>query len=456
VLTMKILGKTTDKDSELWVSVQIEEGEDLWHLYNLVAKGDTVKAATQRKVSKSVTGSGGSERVTMSLSLVVESIHFDAVAGRMRISGRIVTGNQFVRHGQYHTVELLSGKTMSLKKKEWDSLDMERLDEASDPVRRADLGVVLLQEGLAHICLISPRLTLIRQKIELSIPRKRRAGEEAHTKKIRKFFDTVARGVVQHFDFEVVKCVLVGSPGFLRETFLSHLMEEARRKEWKSVLDNKDRFVLAQCSSGHTHVLPEILASPAIQSRISESKGVQEVRTLQKFFRILRTAPDKASYGPKHVQFAAENSAIETLMLTDELLRNVDIMKRKEYVALVEKVRVDGGNVILFSTMNVSGEQLRHLSGIAAILRFPLVLEDFESDDEDYLNISDSDDDGEAENVEGVEEDAFGVPVRSSGRRGKDRDEEGELPKDDEDWEWVSDVSLSGTEPDDELSDIDE
>jgi protein pelota len=48
----------------------------------------------------------------------------------------------------------------------------------------------------------------------------------------------------------------------------------------------------------------------------------------------------------------------------------------------VDAVRDGGGESLVFSSMHVSGEQLNQLSGIAAILRFPLPdLEDAEIPD---------------------------------------------------------------------------
>ena len=41
-------------------------------------------------------------------------------------------------------------------------------------------------------------------------------------------------------------------------------------------------------------------------------------------------------------------------------------------MALVENVQRSGGTVRLFSSAHFTGEQLERLSGIAALLRFPL------------------------------------------------------------------------------------
>ena len=72
------------------------------------------------------------------------------------------------------------------------------------------------------------------------------------------------------------------------------------------------------------------------------------------------------------MQKANEELAIDSLLISDELFRSQDIATRKKYVELVESVRERGGTVYIFSTMHVSGQQLQQVSGVAAILRYPL------------------------------------------------------------------------------------
>ncbi len=55
------------------------------------------------------------------------------------------------------------------------------------------------------------------------------------------------------------------------------------------------------------------------------------------------------------------------------------VTRRAACAALVDGVRDGGGEALVFSSMHVSGGQLNQLTGIAAILRFPLPdLEDAE------------------------------------------------------------------------------
>lgn len=69
---------------------------------------------------------------------------------------------------------------------------------------------------------------------------------------------------------------------------------------------------------------------------------------------------------------AAELGAVQTLLLTDALFRTADVAERRRWVALVDSVKGGGGDVHIFSSAHVSGEQLGQISGAAAILRFPL------------------------------------------------------------------------------------
>eukprot|EP01126_Amoeba_proteus_P041402 TRINITY_DN4452_c0_g1_i11.p1 TRINITY_DN4452_c0_g1~~TRINITY_DN4452_c0_g1_i11.p1 ORF type:complete len:129 (-),score=19.96 TRINITY_DN4452_c0_g1_i11:116-502(-) len=76
--------------------------------------------------------------------------------------------------------------------------------------------------------------------------------------------------------------------------------------------------------------------------------------------------------------------AIEKLLISDSLFRSQNIKTRATYVDLVQKARENGADVLIFSSLHVSGSQLDQLSGIAAILRFPIQEQETSGDDEEY------------------------------------------------------------------------
>lgn len=78
-----------------------EEDEDMWHAYNLITEGCLVKASTIRKVqTESATGSSSSNRIRTTLTIKVENIDFDTQACVLRLKGRNVQENQFVKVGR--------------------------------------------------------------------------------------------------------------------------------------------------------------------------------------------------------------------------------------------------------------------------------------------------------------------------------------------------------------------
>merc|ERR1712141_770632 len=149
--------------------------------------------------------------------------------------------------------------------------------------------------------------------------------------------------------------------------------------------ENKSKFILVHSSSGFKHSLQEVLSDPAISSRLSDTKATSEVRALESFYTMLQNEPDRAFYGIDHVERANEMLAVQTLLVSDDLFRSSNLVTRKRYVNLVESVRDNNGDAKIFSSLHVSGEQLSLLSGVAAILRFPLpdLLDELYDSDDD-------------------------------------------------------------------------
>ncbi|XP_011199247.1 protein pelota [Bactrocera dorsalis] len=389
---MRLVSRNFDKGAQGSVTLIAEEPEDMWHTYNLIAEGDQVRSTTIRKVqNESATGSSTSNRVRTTLTISVESIDFDTQACMLRLKGRNIEENQYVKMGAYHTLDLELNRKFELRKAEWDTIALERIEMACDPTQSSDLAAVVMQEGLAYVCLITASMTLVRSKIEVSIPRKRKGHTQQHEKGLVKFYESVMQGILRHVNFDIVKCVLIASPGFVRDQFFEYMFQQAVKADIKLLLDNKSKFILVRSSSGFKQALKEVLQDPSVMVKISDTKAVREVKILEQFYNILHCEPARAFYGKKHVLEAAKAMAIETLLISDNLFRCQDVNQRKEYVNLVESVRDAGGEVKIFSSMHISGEQLANLTGIAAILRFPMPeLDDSADEDDDDDDSADS------------------------------------------------------------------
>nr|CAD7202348.1 unnamed protein product [Timema douglasi] len=376
---MKLLHKNVDKDGGGSVSLIPEEPEDMWHAYNLISEGDCVRASTIRKVqNESTTGSSTSSRVRTILTIRVENIDFDTQACMLRLKGRNIEENQYVKMGGYHTLDLEVNRKFTLGKAEWDSVSLDRVDSACDPVQ----GEVWRgRQEWKRMC-----QTTLRSGNDDD------DDDEDDMEGMARFFENVMQAILRHVNFDIVKCILIASPGFVRDQFFEYMFQQAVKTDNKILLENKGKFMLIHASSGFKHslrgkqitnkfVVAEVLTDPAVVAKMADTKAASEVKAMETFYTMLQTEPDKAFYGPKHVEKASEAQAIETLLISDNLFRIQDVKLRKRYVTLVDSVREFGGDVKIFSSMHVSGEQLDQLTGVAAILRFPMP--ELEEDDEE-------------------------------------------------------------------------
>lgn len=299
-----------------------EDPEDIWHAFNIIMVNDQVRSTTIRKVqNETATGSSSSSRVRTTLTISVENIDFDTQGQQLRLKGRNIEENQWVKMGAYHTLDLELNRKFTITKVEWDTISLGRVEMACDVTQHADVAAVIMQDGLAHICLITSSMTIVRSKIDIPIPRKRKNYVNQHEKGLAKFHDAVMQGILRHVNFEVVKCILIASPGFVKDQFYEYMFQQAVKSDIKVLLENKSKFMLCHSSSGFKHSLKEILQDPAVIAKMSDTKAAGEVKTLGQFYTMLQVEPARAFYGKKHVMKAAEAQAVETLLISDNLFR---------------------------------------------------------------------------------------------------------------------------------------
>jgi len=115
---------------------------------------------------------------------------------------------------------------------------------------------------------------------------------------------------------------------------------------------------------------------------------------LDKFFETLRTIDNQCCYGIKSVEFALQERAIDTLLISDNLFRAKNTATRTQYVKLAEKAEKEFNvNTVIIGTLSPAGERLKMMTGVAAILKYPLPgIDDIEEEDDD-------DEDGENESL---------------------------------------------------------
>ncbi|RKF57947.1 Protein dom34 [Golovinomyces cichoracearum] len=375
---MRLIKQNIGRDGSGTATLFPEEPEDMWHAYNLIAAGDQLRASAIRRVTaESATGSTSSHRVHVTLLIVVKSIDFDPQAGQLHVSGQVAEENKWARVGAFHTLDLELHRNFTIEKKDgWDSVALDALKEAIKQDKEGAVPAIVMQEGIANICLITEFQTILKQRVETTIPKKRTGRSSEHDKALTRFYATCLDVLKRHFDLAQPRPVLIASPGFIATGFVKYIFDEASRAGDRLVLGNKKNFITIHSSSGHLHSLNEVLKSPEALTKLKDTKYAKETQLVDDFMDLLRKDDGRAWYGAVEVEKAVAQGAVGrgggTLLINHSLFRSQEIGVRKRWVSLVDKVKENGGEVRILSSDHESGKRLEGLGNIAAILTYPL------------------------------------------------------------------------------------
>jgi len=391
---MKILEKDFALNQRGTVKLIAEEPDDVWLLYNLITIGDVVTADTTRKVHLE-SNKNTASRVKLTLHLKVTCRDFHKDSSTLRVHGRNLESNQHVAAGSFHTLTLERNKSFDLEKKLWGPNAVEAITDAtenSSSSSDANLAVVVLQQYQAEIILLGKGVTTRCSKIEASSrSHSHKKSSSSSSPSSNVFFRDVFAAFVKHVDFKIVKSAVIAGDkddnALLSPTiFRRFLLSEARRLKMRFIEENKSRIVVvgSRCNNNKSNCnfdLREVLNDAAVMNLIKDSNLGLEIRAFKELWDMVCNNSDRVCYGPKHVESAHEMKAIETLLISDELYRNEAIEMRKKYESMVKSVKQGGGKALVYSSMHVSTPQLAQLTGVAAILRFPLPgLQDMDDD----------------------------------------------------------------------------
>lgn len=380
-----------DETTEIRLSIM--EPEDMWHANNLVSAGDIVEALASRKVDHQLgdTGSTQKEREVGNIAVKVTSTFFDATAPSLHVTGKICKETPLASLGQFHTLDLKFGNPNSLpmfrltKPDGWDSVARETLREAVTEDKPDAMVAVVMQEGIANICIITNSQTIVKQRLESSIPKKRSSSKET-SGGMTSFYQKTLNALKKILDnFQSPPPLLLASPGFVAQDFRTYMQTEAARASDKGLQRIARDASVVHSSTGYVHSLNEVLKTPQVKSRMRDSKYTSETSLMDQFYERLRKDDGRAWYGVKPVEKAIEEGAVGrgggVLLINNVLFRSTDLPTRRKFVALVDKVKADGGEAKILSSDHESGQRLDALGGIAAILTYPIY--DLDEDEEE-------------------------------------------------------------------------
>jgi protein pelota len=346
---LKILAKNLKAQE---IKIMLESMDDLWHLFNIIDKGDLVFAQTYRREEKKTDKlrPERGKKKPMRLGIEVEDIEFHEFSDRLRVHGIIKEGPQDI--GSYHTLNLAEGDRISIVKGEWKAYHLNRVTEAVSATKQPLVIFLTLDYDEAYFAYLrqSGVQEIAHIATEGSGKRYKRSPE---TKK--NFYLEVLQKLAG-----LVKGptpIVVLGPGFAKEEFF----ELGKNKEPEIFINAVVQGTGQAGLPGIHEALKEGLAPKILKdTRVGfETALVEELLT-----EISKDG--NYAYGKAEVESAVSAGAVQKLLVTDKLVRE------KKVDELLKMAQGNRSEIAIINAHTDSGKKLESLGGLGAILRYKI------------------------------------------------------------------------------------
>jgi protein pelota len=336
--------------------------DDLWHLYNVVYKGDEVYAYSSRAIKNDTEASRpkSGERVSAFMGVKVESVSWDKFLGKLRVHGLIIHAPDIIPTGAHHTLAIALNQQMTIVKKEWPKHLIDRLTKASE-TEKPLLILSIDDEGFAIAETKQYGYeTRVEQRIRL--PGKQDADKRVEATKA--YFKLALTSLEKLWADNHNPLVIIGA-GYVKNDFVTYLQDENKELS-KAVVDIKS------VNNGGTAGIDEALRSGVLLKTAHQLRIIDETETMEEVMKRLGKGDGNVTYGLVPVENAANMGAIEKLIVADTTLRDADETQRLKLEELMHSIERRQAAITVVSTEHEAGFKLLSLGGIAALLRFPI------------------------------------------------------------------------------------
>ena len=170
--------------------------DDLWHLYQLIEPEDKIEGASFRRIRQDIDETrrpDSGERKRVFLTIQVEDIDFHEFSDALRVKGVILTSSDSaVSLGSYHTFNIMVSTPITIVKERWSKLAINRLKKAVKDTKKAQLGILAIEDGQSQIATVTNIGINPGPSISMAIPGKRGKGKQ-HDIIFEEFINNVAQ-----------------------------------------------------------------------------------------------------------------------------------------------------------------------------------------------------------------------------------------------------------------------
>ncbi len=330
-----------------------ENLDDIWHLYNIIEKGDLVRAATFRTDEQKADKirSKKSEKKRMILGIRVTELKFHEFSDRLRIHGKIEQGPQNL--GSFHTLNIESDEMekLSIVKEQWKDHHLKRIDEAIKLRFEPVITFVSLDDDDATIAIL--RQSGVQFSAEIYSKRSGKMYESKDTE--NEYFGEII-SVVKSNKTKDSTLVIIG-PGFAKD----HLIKYGKEKEPQLF----EKCIVYGTGNPGMNGIQEAIKVGIVNQITKENRVVYETNFIEKLFEEIKK-DGLATYGVNEVKHALSSGAVERLLIADTLIRHE---KGEELLKLAKE---NNSDFTIINTMHEAGKKIEGLGGIAALLRYKI------------------------------------------------------------------------------------
>ncbi len=349
---MKVL-MTNIKKGE--VKVAVESNDDLWYLSTLIEPNDLVSGRTLRKMKL---GSAEKESVRKSVFMKIkaEKIEFSKTTNSLRVLGTIVEGPEDVSKGSHHSFSIEIGTRININKQKWLSYQIDRLKEAAQS-KLPKILICVFDREESFFALMTRTGYRLLSKIKGDVAKK-----AVDTKPKGGFYEKIIKQLEDYDKRHKLDRIIIASPAFWKEELMKVLKNS----------DLKKKIIQASCSSADESAITEVLKRDETKEALKLERTSKEIKAVELLLQeISKNA--KAVYGLKETKKAAELGAVETLLITDNLIQKYRQENKFEILDQIMK-SVDNarGKIMIILGDHEGGKKLKGLGGIAGLLRFQL------------------------------------------------------------------------------------
>lgn len=347
-----------------YVKVVPQSLDDLWHLYNVIYRGDQVFARTTRevKVQEEYSRPKDGRRIMVSLGIKVEDVLWDRSLNRLRVRGIITDIPEDIGgKGSYHTLNLVIDQPVTIVKPKWLKHEVDRLDRASHVEAPLILLAAIDDEEYAVAVLRQYGLEVKAEK-RIQLPGK--LEPETREEALKGYFKDALNLLRE--TWEELKCPLVIlGLGFVKSGFVKYV-QDMNGDVASAIVDVKGVH-----SSGVAGI-NEAIRSGVLTKTLKNARMAVETRHVEEVLTRLGTERGNVTYGQEEVAKANQYGAVERLLIIDTLLRDSTDEKRLELEKIMREVEAKSGQITVVSTEHEAGHKLEGLGGIAALLRYKI------------------------------------------------------------------------------------